>query len=289
VEVVVAGATGALGSRIVRSLLGDGVEVRALVRNPAGAVARALAAAGARLARCDLTDRGSLAAALDGAAVVVSTATCFPRTDEIDGVDREGNLALVDAAEAAGAGRFVFVSLKPVALDFPLQRAKRAVEERLAAASLDAVVLRPGKLMDVWFSPICGFDPAGRSATIFGAGTAPVSWLAAADLARIAALAAVGMGPHSGIVELGGPEALSQRDVVAVFERVTGSSWRIESVPVDRLEQMQRFGEGAVVRSLGALMLEAHLGAVTDPDAVRQSYPVPQTTVSDYAATVCSP
>src|SRR5215813_481057 len=184
--IAVAGATGALGAQICVRL---------------GAMP---------LSRPDVDLTKPETIALEGVTCVVSTATCFPRTNEIDAVDRDGNLALVDAAAAAGVERFVFVSFRPVARDFPLQRAKRAVEERLAASGMDAVVLRAGKFMDIWFSPLVGFDVAGRRATIYGDGTAPVSWIAAADVAAEAAEAA--LGNREGTYELGGPEPLSQRD-----------------------------------------------------------------------------
>jgi len=282
-EVVVAGATGALGSKICLALLARRTAVRALVRDPASGAARALADAGADLVQADLTEPGSLAPALAGAGCVVSSATCFPRDDAIDAVDRDGNLALVDAAEIAGATRFVFISFKPVALDFPLQRAKRAVEERLAHVRLDAVVLRPGKFMDVWFSPLCGFDPSARRATLYGDATAPVTWIAAADVAEIAARAATGGGPRAGIVELGGPEPLSQRDVVAIYEEAGGSAWVTETLPLADLRRMHQEGESAVIRSLGALMLEAHLGSTTDPASFQGSFPIRLTTVREFA------
>jgi uncharacterized protein YbjT (DUF2867 family) len=284
VTVAVAGSTGALGWRICSALLRRGAAVRALVRDPGSEPALRLAAAGATVAAADLTKPASLVPALAGVRCVVSTATCFPREDAIDRVDRDGNLSLVEAAEATDCGRFVFVSFRPVPLDFPLQRAKRAVEERLERAPLDAVVLRPGKFMDIWFSALCGFELAARRATLFGEGTAPVSWIAAADVAEIAARAALGEGPAAGVVELGGPEALSQRDVVAVFAAVTGACWETETLPVTELERMHVEGETAVVRSLGALMLEAHLGAVTDPATFLDAFPGRLTTVREFAA-----
>ena len=282
-EIAVAGATGALGSRLCGVLLARGASVRALVRAPESGAARLLAEAGAELARADLTDASALPAALAGVDCVVSTATCFPREDAIAAVDRDGNLALVAAAEAAGAGRFVFVSFKPVPFDFPLQRAKRAVESRLARARLDTVVLRPGKYMDVWFSPLCGFDVAARRATLFGEATAPVTWIAAADVAVIAARAALGEGPRTGTVELGGPDALSQREVVALYEEAGGEGWETETLPVSELERMHAEGETDVVRSLGALMLEAHIGSTTDPSSFHEAFPLRLTTLREFA------
>jgi uncharacterized protein YbjT (DUF2867 family) len=247
--VAVAGATGALGSQICTLLERRGVSVRRLAR-PA----------------VDLTSATTLAGVLRGASCVVSTATSFPRDSSpgaIDRVDRDGTISLIHAAEAAAVPHFVFVSFQPVPLDFPLQRAKRAVEERLAAAALDAVVLRPAKFMDIWFSPLLGFDAAQRRATIYGDGTGPVSWIAAADVAAVAAQAA--LGEVTGELEFGGPEALSQRDVVRIFEQATGEGWVLEEVSAEQLEQRHALAADDVTRSLTALMLESHLGSISPP------------------------
>jgi uncharacterized protein YbjT (DUF2867 family) len=111
-----------------------------------------------------------------------------------------------------------------------------------------------------------------------------LTWIAAADVARIAAAAAVGDGPRRGTVELGGPEALGQREVVARYEAATGASWRLDELPVVELERLHEHGETETLRSLGALMLEAHLGSTTDAAAFLDAYPGPLTTVAEFAA-----
>jgi uncharacterized protein YbjT (DUF2867 family) len=248
-RIAVAGATGALGSLVCDVLRARGVDVRPISRP-----------------EHDLTAPATLAGAVEGADCVVTTATSFPRDPTpgaIAAVDRDGAIALVDAAEAAGVPRFVFVSFRPVPRDFPLQDAKRAVEARLARAELDAVVLQAGKFMDIWFSPLCGFDAEARSATIFGDGTSPVSWIARADVAELTARAA--LGELRGTVELGGPEALSQRDVVRIFEELTGAAWSLDVLPAAELEQRLAESSDDLSRSLAAVMLEAHLGSVAPP------------------------
>ncbi len=283
----VAGATGMLGRRICAQLRDRGVSVRTLVR-PGRRLdaAQERALAGVERVAADLTEPAGLPAALEGVACVVSTATCFPHPGcerMIDAVDRDGNVALVEAAAAVGARRFVFVSFKPVALDFPLQRAKRAVEARLAQVDLEAVVLRPGKYMDVWFSPLCGFVVPERRATIFGDGSSPVSWIAAEDVAEIAARAALGEGPAAGTVELGGPEALSQRDVVRIYEEVSGDSWTLETIPESELRGRLADPGDPFDESLAALMLEAHLGSEVAGEAWRQIFPLAPTSVREFA------
>ena len=289
-EVLLAGATGALGLRICMLFRERGVGVRALIRPSAGAERRAqLEAAGVELVDGDVEDPSSLPRALDGVSCVVSTATSFPRDDRPDAlerVDAAGNIALVDAAERGSVSRFVFVSFRPVPIDFPLQRAKQAVERRLARSSLAAVVLRPGKLMDVWFTPLCGFDPVQGRATLFGSGTSPVTWIATGDVAEIAVRSALGEGPRSGAIELGGPEALSQREVVSRFEQALGTSFSLAEIPAEQLERQRTEAQHPVQESLAALMLEAELGAVTDTAAMLAAFPVELTTVAQFAELV---
>jgi uncharacterized protein YbjT (DUF2867 family) len=71
--ILVAGATGSLGSKIVTGLLDQGEEVRCLVR--AGSNYAALERAGASIAVGDLRDPASLETACRGVDVVISTAS----------------------------------------------------------------------------------------------------------------------------------------------------------------------------------------------------------------------
>src|SRR4051812_38647796 len=80
--ILVVGATGQLGSLVVRTLRGDGHPVRARVRAPAAA--EDLAATGAGLVRADLTEPETLDAALDGVTAVVATANVAAPTRPAD-------------------------------------------------------------------------------------------------------------------------------------------------------------------------------------------------------------
>ncbi len=129
---LIVGATGILGSEICRVLAEKGEPVRALVRSTSNPdkVAQ-LKALKADVVIGDLKDRRSLDAACRGVRAVISTASSTlsrQEGDSIESVDQEGQLNLVDAAEAAGVKHFVLISFPNVNIDFPLQRAKRAVE-----------------------------------------------------------------------------------------------------------------------------------------------------------------
>ena len=100
--IVVAGANGDLGGRIVRALVNRGVGVRAIMRGDAAAHdLRKLETLGASTARADASDVASVAAACAGAACVVSALNGL--RDVI--VGRQG--VLLDAAIRAGVPRFI--------------------------------------------------------------------------------------------------------------------------------------------------------------------------------------
>lgn len=68
--IVIAGATGTLGARLVPRLTGHGLRVRVLTRDPARA--HHLASGGVEVVRCDVRDRGGVTEALSGAGMVIS-------------------------------------------------------------------------------------------------------------------------------------------------------------------------------------------------------------------------
>jgi uncharacterized protein YbjT (DUF2867 family) len=106
---LIVGATGLVGGEICRRLAADRKPVRALVR-PTGDASRIdeLRAAGAELVSGDLKDPASIQTACHGATAVLSTASSVlsgQPGDTIDGVDRLGQLQLIEAAKSAGLTR----------------------------------------------------------------------------------------------------------------------------------------------------------------------------------------
>ena len=100
--VVLAGAAGDLGTRIAKALIGRGADVRALVRTDASAADNArLTALGLTLAPADVTRVTSVAAALGGAACVVSA------LNGVRDVILDRQTVLLEAAVEAGVPRFI--------------------------------------------------------------------------------------------------------------------------------------------------------------------------------------
>lgn len=150
-KILVAGATGNTGLRLVSELCERGHEPIALVRSssdtenlPKGATQR----------EGDLTDLED--DVTKGCEVVIFAAGSGGGTgpEMTDKVDRDGAISLIDIAERTGVRRFVMLS--SVGADDPdpeselahYLEAKHAADERLKSSSLEYAILRPVALTD---------------------------------------------------------------------------------------------------------------------------------------------
>jgi|SRR6476661_6181156 uncharacterized protein YbjT (DUF2867 family) len=156
-DVAIAGAHGQIARRLTRLLAARGDRVRGLIRNPAHA--DDVRADGAEPVPLDLEAAGpdEVAAAIDGADAVVFAAGAGPGSGAARKmtVDRDGAVALVRAADAAGVGRYVIVS--SVGAEAPPDgddvfsvyvRAKAEADQAVMASDLAWTVVRPGPLTD---------------------------------------------------------------------------------------------------------------------------------------------
>ena len=284
---LIVGATGILGSEICRLLAKKGESVRALVRSTSNPdkVAQ-LKALKAEVILGDLKDRRSLDAACRGATAVVSTASSTlsrQEGDSIESVDREGQVNLVDAASAAGVTHFVLISFPNVDIDFPLQRAKRAVEDRLQSSGMSYTILQPTFFTEVWLSPALGFDPKNAKAQIYGSGHHKISFISFQDVARFAVAALDPRLAPNAIVKLGGPEALSPLEAVRLAEQVVGKPIEVQHVPEEALRAQHSAATDSLQQSFAGLMLYYAGGDVIEMADTLRTFPIqPLKSVRDH-------
>ena len=230
---LVVGATGALGGMVARQLLERGRPVRILVRP--GSDYRDLAERGAEPAEGDLKDRASLDRACAGVATVVTTANSAQRggEDTPQTVDLEGNRNLVEAAKNAGVQHFVFVSALGAGEGSPSEfmRAKGATERALRESGLPFTILAPNLFAEVWLPAVVGSQVrAGEPVTLVGEGRRRHTFVSLSDVAAFAVASVDNPDARNQHVVIGGPEALSWRDVVAMHERVLGREVPVRTV-----------------------------------------------------------
>src|ERR1700761_983815 len=114
-KILVTGATGKVGSRLVPRLLAKGHDVRILVRDAARA--SALIELGASPVTGDLYSPDTLPPAVADTDAVIHLAALFRTFTDNEGIvktNHAGSVALGDAAVVAGVKRFIFVSTSNV-------------------------------------------------------------------------------------------------------------------------------------------------------------------------------
>jgi uncharacterized protein YbjT (DUF2867 family) len=236
-SVLVAGATGALGTRVVRVLRDRDVQVRCLVRP--GSDASALEESGAEVVRGDLLDPESLHEACATVRTVICTATVISRLlggaggPSLAEVDDRGVGNLVTVAEQAGVGRFVYVSYAGVdaGLGFPLERVKLANEDRLRRSALREVIVRPDGFQELQLTATARFDVAGGTVAIVGRGDTRRRFVSREDVAALLVALALDPDPPA-VVEVGGPDALSVNEMVALAEHLSGRTLKRRRMPL---------------------------------------------------------
>ena len=287
--VLIVGSTGFVGTAICRLLAEQKTPFRALVRaDSATEKVELLTSLGAELAVGDLKDPASLAAACAGVTKIISTASSTfsaREGDNIESVDHQGQLNLVEAANKAGVKRFVFISFPDnTAHPNPLSDAKRAVEIALAESNMVGCSLQANYFTEVWLSPHLGFDYANAKARVYGSGDNKVSWISLVDVARFAVAALDKNFADNQLVNIGGPEPLSQNEAIRLFEAAHGKTFEVEYVPEAALEQQLANSTHPLEQSFTGLMLQYAAGMPMDMSKTSAHIDVPLTSVADYAA-----
>ena len=154
-RVLVAGATGKTGCRIVEQLVQKGVEVRALVRDRTKA--QTMLPGGVEIVVGDVLEPQTLDAALQNVQVVQCATGATPSLDPTGPykVDYEGTRNLIDASKRAGIEHFVLVSslcvsklFHPLNLFWGVLYWKQQAEDTLKASGLTYTIVRPGGLRE---------------------------------------------------------------------------------------------------------------------------------------------
>lgn len=224
-KVLVVGATGSLGGAITRGLVGDGRDVRILVR-PQSAYGE-LVELGCEPVLGDLKDMASLDVAVSGIETIVATAISImrPPPDSIETVELGGYASLIGAAQEARVRQFVYTSAltADARSPIPFVAAKGVTEERLRASGLGWTILGAEAFMDVWLGMVVA-GPAfeGREVVFVGTGDRVHSFVHSRDVAAVAVRVVGNPAAYERYIPVGGPAAISIREAIAIFEGVLG-------------------------------------------------------------------
>ncbi|MEJ7650076.1 MAG: NAD(P)H-binding protein [Nakamurella sp.] len=155
-RVVILGGHGKIAIRLAKLLSADGVEVDSVVRNPDHGVEVAAAGASSVVADIESATVDSLAAVIAGHdAVVFSAGAGGGDPARTFAVDRDAAIRAIDAAAAAGVGRFVLVSYFGAGLDHGVPednsfhayaQAKAEADAYLRASDREWTIVAPSSL-----------------------------------------------------------------------------------------------------------------------------------------------
>jgi uncharacterized protein YbjT (DUF2867 family) len=226
--VLVTGATGNIGTHVMRELRGRGVRLRAFVRD-ADKATRLL---GDDVDRAvgDFDDHESVRRAVSDVDVVFLTSGDGPRKVEHE-------TGVIDAAAAAGVKRVVKLSTLGAEAGSPLPGLDwhGRVEGHLRRSGVPAVILRANFYMSNLLASAQAITAGEPLAAPAGRGT--VSMIDPRDVAVAAAAALTTPGLEGQTMVLTGPEVISYQDVADVLSNVTGHEVRYVDVPPDAARQ----------------------------------------------------
>ena len=262
------GATGLIGSALLRRLTARGEPVRCLVRDP-----RRLGAERVRVQITigDLTDPRALRQAMRGARTVVHLAASHrdqphATIEELAGV---ATWRLLRAAEQAGVEHFVFFSALGATPHHAsrLHRAKALAEQAVREAALRTTTFAPSLVYAPGDRRLARLEKLAwlPAVPLAGRGRARTQPIWAEDVADcvLAALERPGDAGSHARFELAGPDLLTHREVVELALRAARRRRRLLPVPAPLLRPLLRGYETLTGPAALATWDEAELLAVT--------------------------
>ena len=223
--IVVAGASGNLGGRIVRALLERGAGVRALVRpSTAREKVERLEELGVAVTSAELFNASEVTPACSGASCVVSALSGLRE------VIVERQKVLLDAAVNAGVPRFIPSDFSIDFTKFPPGQnrnldLRRAFHEYLDKAQIAATTIFNGAFADLLTGqmPLILFKP--RLVVYWGNADQPLDFTTMDDTAVFTALAALDPSTPR-FLRIAGDQ-LSAREIAVLMSELSGKKYRL--------------------------------------------------------------
>ncbi len=227
--ILVLGATGNIGSQVVKQLAAAGANTRAAVRSISKA--DGLKEAGVSPIKIDMNKPDTFQAAFDGVEKVFLLTPPFPNMAEI-------TANLVEAAKQAGVKYIVKQSglgtgSEPKA---KLLEWHRQGEKMVEASGIPYTFLRPNSFMQNYYNTSARTIKT-QSTFYKPMGDAKVSWVDVRDIAAVA-VAALTQGGHEGkAYDVTGSEALSNAQIAEILSTVVGKKINYVDISEDKASQ----------------------------------------------------
>lgn len=260
-KVLVIGASGQLGSVVLKQLLASGQECVAFVR-PSSRFTPPTSEL-LQIAHGDLADFASLDAACSSVKKIIATASSIvPRQGDKFGAEEVENYRhLLKASQRHHIEHFVYISAFSSPYDelIPEFRIKRQVEQLILESGIPYTIFRAAPFMDIYYAVMgsklvmngvsqptllrgfwltnlysnltTGLIENSGIALLPGTGKARQTFISIDDVAAFMVKALNLASAKNRIIELGGPETLSWKDVSDIYTDVLGKKIRKLTIP----------------------------------------------------------
>lgn len=220
---VVFGGSGFVGRHVVAALARRGYRVRAAVRRPdlAGHLQPMGIVGQVHAVQANLRYPDSVARAVAGADVVINLVAVLANTgaQTFDALHVDGARAVAKAARDAGVRQLIHISAIGADANAASRygRTKAEGERAVLAEFPDAIIVRPSIVFgpeDQFFNRFAAMARLSPLMPLVGGGRTKMQPVFVGDLAAAIANAADGLGAKGKVYEIGGPQALSFRELL---------------------------------------------------------------------------
>jgi uncharacterized protein YbjT (DUF2867 family) len=234
--ILVTGASGTVGSEVVKALGGSGAKFKAGYRSrPQNVPDRVESVA------IDFDKPETIGPALRGVETVFLLSNM---------VDPERNV--VDGAKRAGVKRIVKLSVFGAPQEkFTFAKWHRAVEKHIEASGIGWTFLRPAGFMQNFFN--YSGETIRKDSAIYASADGPGAHIDARDIGAAAAVVLTRGGHEGKAYELTGPRAFDNKEAARILSEAVGRQIRFVQLPADQYRQ------GALAMGMPPLYVDALL------------------------------
>lgn len=226
--ILVTGATGFIGRRVVAKLASQGKSVRCLLRPSSDP--QPLKDLGIEIHRGDVTDAASLPGAIKDVETVIHLVAIIRERGKVtfDGLNRGGTANLVNAAKEAGVKRIIHMSAIGVGPDstYPYLYAKWQGEQAVINSGIPYTVFRSSIVFgpgDEFINALASAVKMGPVVPIIGSGKAKFQPIHVEDVATCFAMALDDEGSVGETIYIGGPEHLTYDGIINIIKETLGA------------------------------------------------------------------
>ncbi|MDF1695782.1 MAG: SDR family oxidoreductase, partial [Saprospiraceae bacterium] len=227
-KLLVAGSTGYLGSHIVKELIAQNLHVTAVARNTQKLESIGLFPS--QIIKAEVTDPASLEGCCDGMDIVISAVGITRQKDGLTymDVDYQANRNLLEQAIKSRVKKFIYVSVLhgEKLTHLKICEAKERFVRELQESGMNYCIIRPSG----FFSDMKAFYDMAKSGRVylFGDGLTKANPIHGTDLAKVCIDA---ISTNERVIEIGGKEMLSHKDIAEIAFEVVGKTPKITYIP----------------------------------------------------------